>query len=121
MINAVINIRELVGNTLDSRDEARKLFSYLSDQYNHPQAVVFDFDAVDFMSRSFADEFHKLKMAWSAEQNCSVIEIENADVQIIDILQAVAKTQRSRELNNTDRVLLSFTNTEQLSEYLLSV
>ena len=120
MIKAVINTKKLIGNTLDSRDEAQKLFAYISANYELPVSVVFDFDDVDFMSRSFADEFHKLKMAW-CNQHTSVVEIDNASVQILDILQAVARTQKSREVTNPERLVLAFTNSEQLYDYLLSV
>jgi hypothetical protein len=121
MTNAVINTKELVGNTLDTRDEAQKLFAYLEEHDALPVTAVFDFEDTIFMSRSFADEFHKLKMKRLQENNDAVVEIVNAPVQVIEILQAVAKTQKSRTLHNSDRIQLSFTNCEQLTDFLLSV
>ena len=119
MIKKVINICNLIGNTLDSRDEASKLFAYLTDNSKQFSSFILDFEGVDFMSRSFADEFHKLKLKWCNENN-ALIEIDNPSIQIMDILQAVSKTQMSRELKNEERKVLSFTNSEQLYDFLLS-
>src|ERR1700679_3257900 len=98
MAREIIEIKNLIGNTLDSRDAAQKLFECASN-YERNVSVVFDFDGVDFMSRSFADEFYKQNKKWSAENNPDT-EIDNANIQVIEILQAVSKTQQSRTLAN---------------------
>ncbi len=102
MIKAVINTKKLIGNTLDSRDEAGKLFAYVNANYEHPVSVIFDFEDVDFMSRSFADEFHKLQLKWFSEYHTS-IEIDNAAVQVL--YQLDIKRRQSNFQGNSHRML----------------
>jgi len=73
------------------------------------------------MSRSFAYEFHKLKIIWIADQPKALINVENPNLQIIDILQAVARTPKSRKVNNPGRTSLSFMNRQQFSDFLQSL
>ena len=118
----IISVNQLIGNTLNTRDEAQKLFEHLSSHYDHSLPVTFNFDGVYFMSRSFADEFHKLKVKWgAAEHNNASVGLENADMQIIEILQAVSRTQGSRVITNSQPTLLTFTNNELLSDFLQSL
>jgi len=117
----IISVKQVIGNTLNTRDEAQKLFAYTSSENGHASPLTFNFEGVDFMSRSFADEFHKLQINWSANHINDTLKIENADLQLIDILHAVARTQKSRELKNPGRMSLSFASREQFSDYLQSL
>ena len=44
----LISVKQLIGNTLNTRDEAQKLLTYLSSHYDKSLSVVFNFDGVDF-------------------------------------------------------------------------
>jgi hypothetical protein len=117
----IVSVKQLIGNTLNTRDEAQKLFTQLVAHNGHTSRVTLNFTDVDFMSRSFADEFYKLKIKRNIDNNKDDINIENANLQIIDILNAVARTQKSRELKDPGRISLSFTDRQQFSDYLQSL
>ena len=68
-----------------------------------------NFSDVVFMSRSFADEFHKQKMKLIDNLN-DIIHIANAPKKVIEILQAVSKTQSNRNLNNQKIPVSRFSN-----------
>jgi len=119
-MSRVINIKSLIGNTLDSRDEATHLFDLLNSKCIDATEVVLDFTFVDFMSRSFADQFHKEHMKWKQQNNIS-LSITNAPVQVIEILQAVAKTQRGKNGKVQDLPIYSFSKADQLSQYLQAI
>lgn len=116
MSQAKINIKELLGSTLDSRDEAEQLFIVLKD-YQQYTELALDFSNVDFMSRSFADQFYKERMNWETENSANIL-IENASTQIIEILHAVSKTQASVNRKLQQLLVYSFSKEEQLSQYL---
>lgn len=116
-----INIKQTLANTLDSRDEAIKLFRMMEEMHPSSTDVALDFSGVEFMSRSFADQFHKEKLNWVKRNRQSTIVIENADTQIIEILNAVAKTQRRDGISTLKFNALAFSRPEQLEEYLLAI
>lgn len=109
-----INISQTLADTLDSRDEALKLFRMMKEMHPLSTDVVLDFSGVEFMSRSFADQFHKEKLNWVEKNNQSTIVIENADAQIIDILKTVAQMQHRDRINTLKFNALSFSRPEQL-------
>lgn len=114
---ASINIKSNFGNTLDSRDEAIRLFHLLlPDQ----EEIVFDFADVAFMSRSFADQFHKESLNLTSDNNRK-ISITNAPVQVIDILEAVTKTQIKTKWASLNLPIYSFSKLDQLREYLQAI
>jgi len=117
MIQATIDIKPLSGNTLDSRDEAIQFFSQLKPYCGPFAEITLDFSGIDFMSRSFADQFHQEKMNWVKQNNMTVL-IANAPVQVIEILQAVSKTQAKKERNIGALPIYSFSKEDQLLKYL---
>jgi hypothetical protein len=112
-----INIKSILGNTLDSRDGAILLFQSLSP---NQKDIIFDFSAIDFMSRSFADQFHKefLKLLSDKDLN---ISISNAPIQVIDILEVVSKTQEVKDPGTLNLPIYSFSKLEQLTNYLQAI
>lgn len=116
-----IKIKSILANTLDSRDEAVKLFGMMEEMHPSSTDVALDFSGVEFMSRSFADQFHKEKLSWAKGNSQSAIVIENANTQIIEILKAVAQTQRGDRSSMLELNALSFSRPDQLEEYLLAI
>jgi anti-anti-sigma regulatory factor len=117
MTKASINVVDLLGPTLDSRDEAKTLFEQLNNLFLLNNEVVLDCSEIEFMSRSFADEFHqeKLKIARNTQ---TVILIENATAQVIEILQAVARTQNKKKKTDLTIPVFSISSNRDLTEYL---
>jgi len=79
---------------LDSRDEAIRLFSELKDYCVTYGDITLDFSDVIFMSRSFADQFHKEKLKWCNTSSVPIYIMNEID-QIHDILKAVSRTQKT--------------------------
>lgn len=120
MTHAEIKILPLFGKTLDSRDEATKLFERLRDYCTQCGNIELDFSEVDFMSRSFADQFHKEKLEW-AKNNDLVILIKDAPDQVIEILQAVSKTQKSKIYKMANTPVYSYSQNDSLFAFLNTI
>jgi hypothetical protein len=112
-----INIRSILGNTLDSRDGAIRLFNLVSPDQKD---IIFDFSAIDFMSRSFADQFQKEFRKLVSDKGLH-ISISNAPVQVIDILDAIARTQQTKHRDVLNLPIYSFSKLEQLTNYLQAI
>jgi len=118
-VHAIIKVKEAFGNTLDSRHEAAMLFDSLKDYCTQCGEIVLDFSEVMFMSRAFADQFHKEKIRWCEGTNVTIF-IENANDQVSEILQAVTKTQTKREVKARQQNVNSFTK-EQVFVFFSSI
>jgi len=120
MSKLTINIESSIANTLDSRDEAIHLFDSLNSRHTELKEIELDFSYVDFMSRSFADQFYKEQVKWAQQNNIPLL-ITNASVQVIEILQAVSKTQKGKNGKVQDLPIYSFSKADQLSQYLQAI
>lgn len=112
------HIIDHLGDSLNTREAAADFLKEVSA--NKCDVIELDFKGVNFMSRSFADQFYKRKVKIDAKSE-KVIEIINANEHVLKMLNAVKKTQ-----NKTDReyrVLSSikYSDNNMLNDYLLSV
>jgi anti-anti-sigma regulatory factor len=112
-----ISVYESLGISLNTREAA----AFLMKTVEKTQSLVveLDFSNVEFMSRSFADQFHKERSAW-LETNNGVIAITNANEEIITILQIVSKTQDKRVREYSTIPVFKFSDKNILKNYLLS-
>ena len=87
----------------------------------HPCDVVnLDFAGIDFISRSFADQFHKEKMLlW--ENGEKEIIVLNAHNDVFQMFNAVANTQTSDNSAYKSFSRLNFESMRSLKEYLQGV
>jgi hypothetical protein len=116
--NKKIVVSEKAKNFLISREAVNLLFHELNG-YNNTE-IELDFGNIEFMSRSYADQFHKTKIDF--EQNHNVkIYIMNANEEVINILQIVSKTQNSTERSFEKIPVFRFSTAQLLSAYLLSI
>jgi len=121
MIVSEINLLDILPNTLDTREASTRLFNFLEKNYNSASTIQLNFNSIEFMSRSFADQFHKERLVFQTKNNC-LIELKNADVQVVEILHAVSNTQKKRSsIDNSDISILTFSNSEQLEEYMFTL
>lgn len=118
MSNKVIHIKKVLGNTLNTRDEASKLMQYIRSE-KVEVSVVLDFREVIFMSRSFADQFYKEQQAYIQTASAR-IQIADADIQIIDMLEAVSRTQR-RGRSFIEYPVYTFDAANSLMDYLQAI
>lgn len=112
-----ISIFSKLGETLNTREAASLLFVCVVE--NYAKKVVFDFSQVEFMSRSFADQFHKERMKLKDEHGL-FIDLKNASEPIRKMLVTVESTQNKRNRFYTELPVFRFSD-DKISEYLLSL
>src|SRR5215218_10464461 len=102
-----ISVHELFGNTLHTREAADQLLEITKS--DPCQSIELDFSGVEYISRSFADQFHgnKLKMVELLQKT---IIVANADEGVINMLQAVAKTQNKEYRGFRDVPVYKYSN-----------
>ena len=123
MENLKIEVARIDGHMLNTRDQAIKLFNFLLENKTSKALMILDFANVEFMSRSFADQFYQLKKNWELGDSHK-IQLENYNKQIAEILEAVSNTQfnqeNKRELKSEIKEL-HFAEMKQFEEYLLAI
>lgn len=100
-----------------SREAATSLFNELN---NVDVELEFDFINVDFISRSYADQFYKAKMDWEKSHDAKAY-IVNANEEVINMINVVSKTQNSTERFFENIPVYKFSKIDKLSDYLLSI
>lgn len=116
-----INVSEFCGTELITREAAQELIASIElSPCTVCNVFELDFAAVDFMSRSFADQLHKERLRHQQELQCEIFVI-NASKEIFDMLEAVAKTQNKTERKKERVPVYKFNDAKALSEYLLTL
>jgi len=114
-----ISVAKLLGKTIHTRDASRQLLDFIAE--NPCMKVELDFLDVDYISRSFADEFHANKIKLASELQKSII-LTNANDEVINMFQSVARTQNKRFKEDTaTRPIYKYSSWSQLESYLLSI
>jgi len=116
--HSTISVLSLLGATIHTREAAMSLFQVVESDIC--DQVDLDFTGVEFISRSFADQFHADKISLSENTGKSIV-VTNANVSVINMLQAVSRTQNKpvrhfanipvykySDRNNLERFLLTF-------------
>lgn len=120
MAQYTIKIASSFGNILNTRDEAIELknqsLHILSASPSNTKIIV-DFLGVDFMSRSFADQFYKENRTLIENFSCEII-LTNLDEQITEVMSAVSRTQNKTNRSFAESPIYSFTDREKLDNYL---
>lgn len=110
-----IKICSLFGQTLDSREAATLIF----DKSKAFNSLHIDFSEVNFMSRSFADQF--VKESCTAKQKGIEIGLENLSESLKAILSAVEKTQKGHRKEWCNIPTVTFYNKQELYEHLQTI
>jgi len=116
--HTTIQVSELLGATIHTRQASDVLLQVV--QNDSCPEIDLDFSAVQYISRSFADQFHAGKMQLACEQQKTII-VTNANEEVMAMLQAVAKTQNKqyREVNKAP--VYRYSQWNQLENFLLSL
>ena len=105
-------------HNLVTREYATLLIEKLTDT---PCGVIeLDFSGISFISRSFADQFHKEKMHL-LEIGKKEIAVINAEPDVWEMLKTVGKTQTSNNRVFEPYPHLQFQSRRFLKKYLFSV
>jgi len=113
-----ISITDILGKILNTREAVQEITKVVESGLC--QVIELDFTNVEFMSRSFADEFHKERLRLIQNHNVA-IDILNAPEEVIRILQAVEKTQNKAEREMQEVQVFKFSNPELIKDYFLSI
>ena len=87
---------------------------------NPCQQVELDFLEVQYISRSFADQFHADKIESAAISKKDIVVV-NANESVINMLLIVARTQNKSARTESSLPVLKYTNWTQLENFLLSI
>lgn len=103
------------GSSPNYRNSAAELFTCLPA---HVDEVVLDFSGVEFVSRGFADELHKERLAVQTQRNVRVV-LENLNEEVQRMLSAVARTQNMKERDTMDLPVIRVSSVSELENLLL--
>jgi hypothetical protein len=113
----MIPVSSLIGHSLHTREAAQLLINCAA---NSPcNEVELDFDGVDFISRSFAHQFHFDKIE-AAIKHSKVIIVTNASEPVLSMLQAVAKASEARQYKMCPTQVFKFTKRRQMERMILA-
>ncbi len=100
----------------------REAADFLFEQINLDTfyCVEIDFGEIQFISRSFADQFHKRKIElW--ENNTKEIIVENTHNDVLQMFKAVSRTQDRAIRETTNYPVVQFTTRRSLKEFLYNL
>lgn len=117
MIASELKLVNVLPTTLDSREAATRLADMVRE-YSGDRQVELDFSGIEFMSRSFADQFHK--ELYLHDDDSFEIVIKNADAAIINMLNAVSKTQTKRKVVKKTHQVASYNDLKQMESFVMS-
>lgn len=117
ILNTIV-IRDFAADTLNTREAAREILRLI--ETNPCEVNEIDFTGVEFMSRSFADEFHKEKIRLQEKYSIKII-IVNAVEEITEMLHRVANTQNVTERKKSDVPVFKFKEPAYLYNYLQTI
>lgn len=106
-----VSLKEILKDTkLHSRDQAEELLAVVMVSRNNNQNLLFDFSEIEFVSRSFADEFYK-----QVSRNKIRLRIINIALQPKNMLTVVRRTyKRPRLLVYSKRKVASVLKTSEM-------
>jgi len=113
-----IAVSDFAAKTLNTREAARAILALVEEMPCKVNEI--DFAGIEFMSRSFADEFHKEKIRLQ-EKFLIRIDILNAATEVVQILHRVANTQDVKERKKFEVPVYKFREPEFVYNYLLSI
>ncbi len=117
--HSTIPVFELFGSSISTRESSPVLMELIkNDPCNH---VELDFSSIDYISRSFADQFHLDKINYANEFGKTIL-VANASEEVIKMLQAVAKSHNSKDKKRTAKVpAYKYASYNELEGFLLSL
>ena len=116
--NSKISVFDLLDSSIHTRQAASQLLQVVFE--NPCNYIELDFANVNYISRSFADQFHSDKLVITEKSQKSII-ITNANDEVIKMLQAVANTQNKEKRDHEKIPVYNYTEWNSLDRFLLSI
>jgi len=114
-----IILSEIFGNSLNTRESVQTLMRKISEETSSlcEKFVILNFEYIDFMSRSFADELHKEITDKDFDINITFHKMEG---DLLSMLKMVEKTQKQRSNITKKPKFVTITDAKTLSDYAFS-
>lgn len=85
-------------HALHTREQAQRLVQEAEIALLHHEPVWFDFTGIDFMSRSFADEFLKLTTFWKLNNQLDWCELSSSVNSMIEMVEKSRKESSNKSI-----------------------
>lgn len=113
-----ISVFEILGALVHTRESSKILMNLVEqDQCNN---IEFDFAEVEYISRSFADQFFADKMDCAITLKKNIIVL-NANETVINMINAVSRTQDKLPGALLNIPIYKYSSKSQLENFLLSI
>ncbi len=89
-------------------------------EQNQCNSIGIDFFHVEYISRSFADQFYSDKMNCAVKLKKNII-VSNANETVMHMLNAVEKTQNKQPNTFLNIPIYKYSSPSQLENFLLSI
>ncbi|HXS58543.1 MAG TPA: hypothetical protein VN726_20585 [Hanamia sp.] len=113
-----ISVSELIGKMVHTRESSAILMQLIEKKFC--DCVELDFTNVEYISRSFADQFYYDKLNCAVELKKNII-VSNANEAVMQMLNAVAKTQHKKMSTFFNIPIYKYSSQSQLDNFLLSI
>ncbi|NGF55391.1 STAS-like domain-containing protein [Parapedobacter sp. SGR-10] len=114
-----ISLKELFNNSLDTRESVSTLVKVIKEETQafNEKDIVLNFHGIVFMSRSFADELHKMIMD---DKFDVTVTFKGMNSDFLAMLKTVEKTQNKRSLNIKKASFVKIDDMHTLNNYAFS-
>lgn len=113
-----ISVSKLIGTSVHTREASNILMEAIEKDLC--DYIEFDFSNVEYISRSFADQFYVDKLNCAAKFKKNII-ISNANETVMHMLNIVSKTQNKKHGNSAVFPIYKYSSQEYLDNFLLSI
>lgn len=115
---AIIQVVQVLDTSIHTREAASQLMQEVTSQ--PCLHVELDFAGVEYISRSFADQFHFEKLECAEKNNMAII-VSNAAEPVFQMLQAVARTQQKTNRKSPTIPVYKYSSAKELENFLMSI
>ncbi|MGN6603018.1 MAG: hypothetical protein ACTHK8_11240 [Ginsengibacter sp.] len=113
-----ISVSESIGTMVHTREASSILMKLIEkESCNY---IELDFSNVDYISRSFADQFYIDKVNYAQQLKKNLV-VSNANDEVMHMLHAVARTQHKKMNTVISIPVYKYSSQSQLDDLLLSI
>jgi hypothetical protein len=113
-----ISVSELIGTMVHTREASALLMRQIEKELC--DYIELDFSNIEYISRSFADQLYFDKLNCAVEWKKNII-VSNANEAVMQMLNAVAKTQDKKRNSFANIPIYKYSSHSQLDNFLLSI
>jgi hypothetical protein len=113
-----ISVFKSIGPLVHTRESSKILMKLI--EQDQCDSIELDFSKVEYISRSFADQFYADKINCTEKLKKNII-VSNANETVIHMLNAIAKTQNKKSNTFLDIPIYKYSSQSELENFLLSI